>query len=232
MPVEAGQTKLRRAMASRQNYEKPYRQTRFQCVCKVLDNSPQMLYEYEQDLIRKKYLEPMDVPAASVKKQKLPAITNGDLGEGGDGVVNFDPVDSKGDEADDNPYNRNVTHYHKLTFETVARGLRKGNGVAFSKMSLNNLKIKKSADKSLLAILEVLEFHTDVHKDESMETSIRTRRASIEHIAALVHQKKDRQDNFTFPADYKKSVHWKFKVNDTNIIVTYVWSGRSFTIQN
>ena len=118
-------------------------------------------------------------------------------------------VDSQ-DEVDDyREFDRNKTSYSKLPFKTLARGLRRSNKQLFSWANIKaHLEKRGAKEKSLEEMLNMIEYLSDIEKEEHIDPDKRTKAAIIVHIDRMIAKYPERMQYVTFPMDYTQKCPW------------------------
>ena len=155
-------------------------------------------------------------------------ICDGDMNEMNDKYGG--PVDSEPEEDDDTPFGRNGSHWQSLSFKTLSRALRKAKPSIFTKANIRQFQVRGKRDLSIRALLDALEFGTDITGDQTIDTSLRTKRKVITHAAEVYKSKGDRYANLVIPVNYDKQGPWITKHDGDKMEVTCRFSSKHFSL--
>ena len=168
--------------ASSQRSQMLMSKLRLSRVVDVLKKQPAVLFEVEADLIQKGIMEPL--VTTPVKETPMKMIENGD------NTDYHDPEDPHAEYDDNDAFTRNTNKFCDLPFATLARAFEKAEPAIFTKANVKTMQVRGQRTVSIDSMLKLLEFLTDINKDDTIDKSIRTKRLVIDYIADLIIQKR------------------------------------------
>ena len=217
-------SQLERMQASKQRSEMLLHNIRLNRVVNVLKHDKPELYAFEQELIDKGKLDPIQVTPA---KKPMPAIMDGAVTDNG---PRNDPDDSEAEMDDDDAFNRNVSSFGDLAFTTLSRAFRKSNKSIFTKANVKSLQLRGQRQTSLKKMLEILEFLSDIMPEDKIDKQHRTKRSVIQLICEAIAAKGDRSSGVIMPIKYNQCGPYGMIMHDREVVVKSRWTGKTVTI--
>ena len=206
----------------------------FNRVMAILKNNPNKLAEIERELVSEGLLAPID-PSDSVRVPKEAAGEQETTGMIEDAAADEDPTAAGSDESllryHNHQYDRNKNKFADLPLDVLLQLFGDMNSSVCNKRNMGAFVERGKRKQSIHALLEFLEYLTDVPAEDTIDKDQRTDRKVAAYLIQQYRKCGDRANGLVLPPDYDVVGYYEHTISGDTCVITERWARTKATVR-